>query len=189
MAPIYEELASPRYSVEMQPDAEQIRVKPQGPLFIKLFLAVWLTFWTFGGMAALGVAAATLHPFVLIWLCAWALGWVFAATTLAWLLFGCEILRADGSDLEITQEMLGFKKTRLYRGQDIHNLSAAAAPPFYMAMRMGNPFFKLGSLYDSGAIKFAYGARTIYAAQGLDEAEGRLIVERLARRLPSSVTP
>jgi hypothetical protein len=35
-------------------------------------------------------------------------------------------------------------------------------------------------------VKFNHGARTIYVAQGLDEAEGRLIVEHLRRRLPQS---
>jgi hypothetical protein len=37
-----------------------------------------------------------------------------------------------------------------------------------------------------GAVKFSYGGRTFYAAQSLDEAEGRLIVERLKRHLPQS---
>lgn len=33
---------------------------------------------------------------------------------------------------------------------------------------------------------FAYGARTIFLAAGLGEAEGRLIVDRLRKRLPST---
>jgi hypothetical protein len=37
----------------------------------------------------------------------------------------------------------------------------------------------------SGVIKFDYGARTIRVAQGLDEAEGRRIVDQLKDWLPA----
>jgi hypothetical protein len=39
----------------------------------------------------------------------------------------------------------------------------------------------------SGAVRFDYGARTIYAAAGLDAAEGQMIVDRLKKRLPAGV--
>ena len=38
----------------------------------------------------------------------------------------------------------------------------------------------------TGSVRFNYGARTIYLAAGLDEAEGRLIVDRLRRFLPKT---
>jgi hypothetical protein len=38
----------------------------------------------------------------------------------------------------------------------------------------------------SGSIKFDYGSRTIFAASGLDEAEAKLLVDRLQKRLPPS---
>ena len=37
-----------------------------------------------------------------------------------------------------------------------------------------------------GAVQFNYGVRTIRSAAGLDEAEGKLIVERLKKSLPAS---
>lgn len=37
-----------------------------------------------------------------------------------------------------------------------------------------------------GAVRFTYGARTVFAGSGLDESEGRLIVDRLRGRLPAS---
>jgi hypothetical protein len=39
----------------------------------------------------------------------------------------------------------------------------------------------------SGSVKFDYGARTVQLFPGLDESEGRMIVDRLASKLPLSV--
>jgi hypothetical protein len=50
-------------------------------------------------------------------------------------------------------------------------------------MQLQVPFLNVGR---TGSVKFDYGPRTIYAAAGLDDAEGRLIVEQLSRRLPAS---
>jgi hypothetical protein len=38
---------------------------------------------------------------------------------------------------------------------------------------------------DPSAVKFGYGGRTLTRTQGLDEAEGRVIVGRLLRALPA----
>jgi hypothetical protein len=45
----------------------------------------------------------------------------------------------------------------------------AAYPPWF-----GNP----------GSVQFDYGARTVRVLPGLDEAEGRMVAEWLAKRLP-----
>lgn len=58
---------------------------------------------------------------------------------------------------------------------------SAAESPLFGRYRLSVPFLPRAQ---TGAIKFSYGGRTVYAAQGLDEAEGRMIVERLARHLP-----
>jgi len=79
---------------------------------------------------------------------------------------------ADMDAMRAHYEALGFEKTKLYRGADIQNLSASSTPSYFPGVRLNNPFIKLSQKYDSGSIKFTYGARTIYAAGGLDEAEG-----------------
>jgi hypothetical protein len=56
-----------------------------------------------------------------------------------------------------------------------------ADTPFFARFQFSLPFLMRTR---SGAIKFSYGGRTVYAAQGLDEAEGRMVVERLLRHLP-----
>ena len=94
---------------------------------------------------------------------------------------GRRVARRRRRDLEIGETIAGFTRVRLYRGGDIRGLAAAEAPPFYAQFQFSLPFVMRAR---SGAVKFHYGARTVYAAQGLDEAEGRMIVGHLARRLP-----
>jgi hypothetical protein len=184
----YEDTAAPRYVVETRDGVEQIRIRQKGAVFLSLFLCVWLTLWTFGGLKAISALATQLNLFLIVWLCGWALGWLYVASTLVWQIFGSETLRVVGSDLEINYKALSFGKTKLYRGTDIRNLSASSTPSYFPGVRLNNPFIKLSQKYDSGSIKFNYGARTIYAAGGLDEAEGRLIADRLRKRLPPSAT-
>ena len=188
MAERYEPIEAPRFVVERWNGAEGIRIKPRGVSFTALFMLAWLMLWTAGGLAAMATVAAHFSFFLALWLCVWALGWLFVASTLAWQLSGSETLRVVGSDLEISQAMLGWTKRSLYRGSEIHNLSAARAPDFFRGYRLSNPFFKLTRMYDFGSVHFTYGARTIYAAEALDEAEGRLIVERLREHLPASAS-
>ena len=46
------------------------------------------------------------------------------------------------------------------------------------------PFFPM----TPGSVQFDYGGRTINAMPGLDEAEGNMIVEWLAKRLPAGAS-
>jgi hypothetical protein len=48
-------------------------------------------------------------------------------------------------------------------------MSRAAYPPWF-----GNP----------GSVQFDYGARTVRVLPGLDEAEGRMVADWLAKRFP-----
>jgi hypothetical protein len=184
----YEDAAAPRYLIETRGGVEQIRIKQKGAVFVALFMGVWLTLWTVGGATAIATLAAHFNLFLIFWLCGWALGWLFVASTLAWQVFGSETLRVVGSDLEISHKVFNFEKSKLYRGTDIRHLSGSAAPDFFRGVRISNPFIRLTQRYDSGSVKFTYGARTIYAAGGLDEAEGRLIADWLSKRLPRSAT-
>lgn len=126
--------------------------------------------------------ARTGEPFLAVWLCGWAAGWLVAALIVAWMLGGAEVIAVTAGDLEIGHSLFGFSRVRRYRGSDVRNFSAAESP-FFAKFQLQVPFVMKAW---SGAIKFSYGGRTVYAAEGLDEAEGRLIVERLGRKLPDS---
>jgi hypothetical protein len=180
MAGGYEAVKPPRFEVEQELGGERIRIRARRNIFVLLFLPLWLTGWTAGGVAAIGQFLRTGQPFLVIWLCGWATGWAFAGGTLAWTIWGSELIGVTGGDLEIGHRLLGWTRTRLYRGSEVRHL-AAAETPFLYRFQLSLPLLMRAR---SGAVKFSYGGRTIYAAQGLDEAEGRMIVERLLRHLP-----
>jgi hypothetical protein len=180
MAGRYEEVKPPRFEIEQGLGGERIRVRAQRNIFALLFLPLWLIGWTIGGVAAIRQLLSTGQIFLLVWLCGWALGWLFATATIAWMIGGSELIGTTGGDLEIGHSLLGLTRSRLYRGRDVSHLSPADTP-FFARFQFSLPFLMRTR---SGAIKFSYGGRTVYAAQGLDEAEGRMVVERLLRHLP-----
>jgi hypothetical protein len=179
----YQPIANARFAVEPTEDGEQVRVKARRQVFPMLFLPVWLAGWTAGGVAVIGQLISRFQPFLAIWLCFWAVGWVAVAGTLAWMFTGSETLRVVGSDLEVARHALGWSRRWLYGGSRIRNLRVADQPGWPYRFQLQMPFLNLGR---SGSVKFDYGPRTIYSAPGLDDAEGRMIVERLSKRLPAS---
>ena len=178
----YETLGKERFVIDRSGPVEMIRVKARRQVFVLLFLPVWLTLWTAGGIAAFTQVIHEFSLFLCLWLCGWALGWIFAASTVAWMLMGSETLRVLGQDLEVGVEIGPWARRKLYQGGQIKDLRAAPANPF-SSFQLNSPFMRQMQF---GAVQFTYGARTVRAAAGLDEAEGKLIVERLKKSLPVS---
>jgi hypothetical protein len=181
----YEEKKAPRFVVETVDGREQITIKAQRNLFLMLFLLVWICGWTFGGISAMKALTLGFQPFLAFWLAGWALGWVVVVATLGWMLSGAEIVRVIGSDLEVGYRLFGFTRRKLFRGGDIRDFRAYASPAFGRYNQSSPPFLPGNK---SGCVKFSYGARTMYLGAGLDESEGRLIVDRLRKRLPAAAT-
>lgn len=179
----YEPVAKARFTVEQTDDGEQISLKAKRQIFPMLFLPVWLAGWTAGGLATINQILDQFEPFLAIWLCGWAVAWIAVVASLAWLFAGSETLRAVRSDLEIAQRALGLSRRWSYQGTQIRNLRVADQQPGPFRSGFQIPFLRLGR---EGSIKFDYGARTIYAAPGLDEAEAKMVIERLCRGLPAS---
>jgi hypothetical protein len=179
----YEPIAKARFVIEPTQGGEQIRVKARRQIVPMLFLPLWLIGWTAAGAAAIWQLIHQFQPFLLLWLCAWAVAWVMAAGTLAWMFTGSETLRVVGSDLEVAQHALGWSRRWLYEGAQVRNLRVADQPAWPYRFQVQVPFLNIAR---TGSVKFDYGPRTVYAAPGLDDAEGRMIVERLRKRLPVS---
>jgi hypothetical protein len=156
--------------------------------FLLAFLSLWLAMWTVGGITAMGQFVTTGEPFLAIWLCAWALGWGFAASTVATQIWGAEIIRASRTDLEVTKGAGPLRRKWRYRADTIRNLSSCKPSGDMWGMReMQTPIWMRNR---SGAVKFDYGAETVFIAAGVDEPEGRVIARWLAQRLPTgAVTP
>jgi hypothetical protein len=179
----YQPLAEARFRIEQTADGEQIKIKAARQIFPMLFLPIWLTGWTIGGITAITALFTNFQPFLLFWLMGWAVGWVAVAGTLAWMFTGSETLRLIGSDLEVAHHAVGFTRRWLYQGGQIRNLSVAPQPAWPFRFNWQVPFVVPDR---TGSVKFNYGARTYYAAPGLDDTEGQMIVERLLKRLPKA---
>ena len=176
----YEPIASPCYIIDNTKGFEIIRLNPKRNYFILAFMLFWLGAWTVGGATALTGLARHFNWFIFFWLGAWCAGELAVASALAWAFAGSESLRIIGQDLEISYKLFGFRKTRLYRGQNILNLAVAPQPLYGQNRAFQMPLL---SNKNGGAIMFAYGARSTYFGFGLDPAEAQMVIERLRDRL------
>lgn len=175
-----------RHNIEWVDGVEQIRLPMRRNWFVLLFLCVWLTGWTVGGFAAVVALVQTHEPFLALWLCGWALGWVFAASTIVTQIWGAEIIRASPMGVEVSKGGGPFRRTWRYRADAIRHLRSFEPASDLFGMRsMQTPIWIRNKV---GAVKFDYGADTIFLAAGVDEPEGRQIAQWLAARLPVGAT-
>lgn len=180
----YVEPRSARRRIESVDGVERIRIPMRRNWFVMIFLAFWLTGWTVGGIAAMTALFTHFEPFLVVWLCGWAAGWGFAASTILFQICGAETISAHGGDLEVRSGASPLVRTWRYRGNAIRNLQSAAPTSDPFGMRhMQTPFWIRPR---SGAVRFDYGAETVYLANGVDEPEGREVVAWLAKRLPAA---
>jgi hypothetical protein len=176
-----------RHRIEFRDGREWIVVKARRNWFALPFLAVWLTFWTVGGviaMTALFAGAGFDRAFLIVWLVGWAFGWAYAAGTILWQLTGRTMVSVGGGALTHAWRMLFIEREKQYRLSEVRNLRPGdTAGLFGWSRQMGEmpPFMPRNT---SGSVRFDYGARTVHLFPGLDEAEGRMIAVRLARLSP-----
>lgn len=169
-----------RFIVEGGVRQPEIRIPARKFWFGLVFLCFWLTLWTLGGIAAVTALFTTPEPFIAVWLVFWAVGWVFAVSTILWQFTGSEVIRVDSGQLVHGWRMTGFSRERAYPLSQVRHMRINATTPFTFGRGWGSPFMT----QRMGCIAFDYGAATIRMGQGIDEAEGRMIVERLAPLLP-----
>ncbi|WP_114953209.1 hypothetical protein [Sphingosinicella terrae] len=184
MARAYENPKPPRFTIAADADGERIVIAARRPVALLAILGLWLVLWLWAGLWGVVQILRSDHVPVLAPLLVWLLGLLLVAPFLAWLATGRELIRVVGGDLEIGRRLLGRTRWRRYRGADISYLAAAATPAWPGLLQPELPFLARRRW---GAVKFAYGARTLHAAAGLDEAEGRLIVDWLEPRLAGRV--
>lgn len=203
MVPRYEEARGARFTVESVGRAQRFTIKPARNLLWAGLLAV-------SGAALAGVGAsvipallfllrppplpgtlplvgverffpATLHACLVVVVLGLAFALSFLLFTLFWMLGGAEILDVSDGDLAVTHRALGFARTRRYRGEDISDVAGHVALP----LRQSQASIPLLWAATTGSVRFTYGARTVYLAQGLDFSEGRLLAASLRESLAS----
>lgn len=178
-----EPLRKARFESEIVDGVEWIVSRASRNWFVLPFLSVWLVGWTLGGRLAISQwMAGEERLFLSLWLVGWALGWCFAVSWIGWQINGRTMTSVQAGALVYRWTMLSFARTRQFDGAQVHHLRAATSGWPWNFTRPSPPPFYPGS---AGSVKFDYGVREVSIMPGLDEAEGRVIADWLAKRLPS----
>jgi hypothetical protein len=187
-APGFEPLPSARYSVETIDGTQWIVARAARNWFVLAFLAVWLTIWTIGASASLGAGIVGGNPLGFVVGAVFLLfGWGIVGSIVLWQIAGRSLVTVQAGALVTRWQMPFVGRTKRYDARQVRHLRAASlAWPFAGFGRFSRaaypPWFA-----NMGSVQFDYGARTVRVLPGLDEAEGRMVAEWLAKRLPAGV--
>lgn len=160
----------------------EVQIPTKKNWFVITFLMVWMGGWFIGEVSVITVLFTNDTPlfanvFLLFWLTAWTIGGLFTMRTILWLIAGLEIIKVEDGILEIGRQILNFKKTKKYQITEVRYL---AINPVSI-----NDIWGMGSqrnifsFNNNGVIKFDYGLKTLKFGGGIEEAEGRLLIETL----------
>lgn len=175
----------------------KIEIPAKKNWFMIIFLTGWLGGWLIGELFALtfvfgnifgfvfgvfdseknGLAAFGFF-FVLFWLIAWSAGGFFTIRTWLWMIAGKEILTFDRNELKIEKKGTFAASPKTYDLREVKNFQLNP-------ISNNNSFFDNNSnqymwnLGGDGVLKFDYGFKTIQVASGIDEAEGRFLLEKI----------
>jgi hypothetical protein len=86
-----------------------VRIGPRRNITLWVFLSIWLSFWTFGGITSM-IAVATGHTdrgFISFWLVGWLVGEVLATTIWFWNGFGVETIFVRQGAFEHSRSIFG----------------------------------------------------------------------------------
>lgn len=149
-----------------------------------LFLAAWLVAWAFGEVSVareiVSGRAKEGALFLTAWLALWTIGGAFALYAWLWTLAGREIILLQPDVLSIRRDLLGVGPTREYDLTQVRRLRVAPLAADGFAWGNTTRWWGVGG----GAIAFDYGSKTFRFGAGIDEAEGRQIIDELKSRHP-----
>ncbi len=177
---------SPRFTVESTSEGLCAVLPARRNWFVVLFLCAWLVGWVFGEVTAihqlLSPSENSPRLFMLAWLVGWTLGGAFALAAVLWQLAGREVISVSAATLMHRVEAFGLGWSRAYKASEVKALRATeyASNPFTSQAAWFPPVTGSGF----GPVAFDYGARTLRLGAALEEAEAKLLVEKLAARLP-----
>lgn len=162
----------------------EIIVPAISPIGIRLFVSAWLVFWFFGFitgtfMMLKGIDHGFAFIFILVWLGLWLLGGYFVSRMVWWMWFGKEHLLFRSGELRIERVGAWFSKPATYDLSKALRFRAQEESGPYNGFNRRGVVYKLG---DSGTMRFDYGMKTIKFGIGLEEAEARVLLERLANK-------
>ena len=107
---VFEKFGQNKYLIEVPGTGFNL-----GAAGVILFLSLWLTGWTLGGIAAICALINSFNCFILVWLCGWAFGEAMVPYMILKMLtgmFGKTSIRIDRNTMEIIVKWAGLIKTR-----------------------------------------------------------------------------
>jgi hypothetical protein len=160
----------------------EIQIPTKKNWFVIIFLTVWMGGWFLGEISVITILLTNDTPlfanaFLLFWLTGWTVGGLFMMRTFLWSIAGLEIIKVENGILEIGRQILNFKKTKKYQISEVRHLTInpVSTNDIWGIGNQRNIF----SLSNNGLIKFDYGLKTLKFGGGIEEAEGRLLIETL----------
>lgn len=159
----------------------EVQIPTKKNWFVIIFLTAWMGGWFMGESFAIttlffGDTPLLANAFLLFWLTGWTVGGLFCITILLWSIAGQEIIKVENGVIEIGRQIFSLKRSKKYHINEVRQLSIN--PTFdndVWGMGYQRNLFGL----KSGVLKFDYGLKTLKFAGGIDEAEGRLLIETL----------
>jgi len=143
------------------------------------FWIVWLCGWLNAEIFGIGQVfdsdrAILEYLFLIVWLTFWTLAGAFTIAGLLWVLTGQEVIVIDSGIMEIGKQMVGFARAKSYDINEIRQLSLnlSRGSGIRETRNKGTIFFP-----NRDVLKFDYGLATLKFGDGIDEAEGRLLIE------------
>ncbi len=178
------EPSKPRFTVRQTADGLSISTPAPRSWFTLLFLTAWLGGWTIGGISAMSDVSrgGDGQAFLFFWLVMWALGELYALAVVLWQLSGREEILVSSDRLVQRIWLGGLNRAREFTSAAISHLRVSPQLDVMWTnqTRWVPPLFGPGT----GTIAFDYGAKTYRVGAGLDEAEGRLVLDQLRSHFP-----
>ncbi len=156
--------------------------------FVIIFLCAWLGGWFMGENSAIDQVLNSDVPlsenlFILFWLIGWTIGGIFAFTSLLWMLIGEEDLFFTYESLTVVKNLFEILKPKKFIITEVKNFRISTRN------KMFDNKLNFSSLSSGkfGIIAFDYGAKTIKLGTSIDEAEARMLIEKIRSRYPHLV--
>jgi len=139
------------------------------------FLTFFLSFWTFGGIAALHALPGQGwggRAFIVVWLCGWLFGECVVTVGLAWQMRGRGLLIVTPERFEVRQEVGRFARTKSYDVPLVEDVEAARVP----AGEDESP-------RKDYCLKVAYNGKPVRIGEGMGEREAEYVATAVLSRI------
>lgn len=166
--------SEPRSNVSEEAEGVRISIPSKWSAII-VFLGVWLTFWTIGGMSAARSLQRHFNLFLCFWLVGWMVGELAVTYAILYVIGGKEVIFANSETLRCKTQIFGLGLAKSYVVREMRNLRF-------------QPATGAGKSRRASRIAFDYGAKTITFGADLDEVEAVALIARIRQRCPIADT-